>query len=86
MGIAGTIVSIDFVMSFVGLTIGNHNLPPLILAIMFAPVIFLTSGVFAGVVGLSSKWRPLAIIGLISNCLALLMVPAFFAFGAVFAQ
>lgn len=86
MGIAGTIVSIDFVMSFVGLTIGNHNLPPLILAIMFAPVIFLTSGVFAGVVGLSSKWRPLAIIGLISNCLALLMVPAFFAFGAAFAQ
>lgn len=86
MGIAGTIVSIDFVMSFVGLTIGNHDLPPLVLAIMFAPVIFLTSGVFAGVIGLSSHWRPLAIIGLVSNSLALLMVPAFFAFGAVFAQ
>ena len=86
MGIAGTIVSIDFVMSFVGLTIGNHNLPPLILAIMFAPVIFLASGVFAGMVGLSSKWRPLAIIGVATNAVALVMVPAFFTFGAVFAQ
>ena len=86
MGIAGTIVSIDFVMSFVGLTIGNHDLPPLILAIMFGPIIFLASGLFSGIVGLSSQWRPLAIIGLVSNALALVMVPVFFTFGAVFAQ